>query len=156
MMQVALELHADFRAEVQRVKKRMDEQADALNSLPEEMMKMVLDAVEDDTDQYAARDSLKSLRLVNRKFAEATSPRVFRNVGLWIGINSIERLTKISEHPHCKSFRALHFQAYTVQVAIADKRPIVYVQSNALSVASGKLTRTCLDLIWLSRLRSPH
>ena len=59
---------------------------------------MVMDGIEDTGDDYIARQSFRILRLVNWKLSGAATPRLFKNIGLWIGTKSLERLTKISEH----------------------------------------------------------
>ena len=55
-------------------------------------------------------ESLKNLRLLNKAFAAAAAPLLFREISLWIGGRSLERLIAISEHPQLSRYpRKIHF-----------------------------------------------
>jgi len=43
---------------------------------------------------------LRNLRLVNTTLALVVTPLLFQAVPVWIGINSLQHLTNISEHAH--------------------------------------------------------
>lgn len=70
---------------------------------------------------------LEPLRLVNKAFAAAAAPFLFKIIPLWIGVRSLERLTAISEHPQLSRypkeifFSPLRFVKYENDILYRDK-----------------------------------
>ena len=62
-----------------------------MDRLPQELLNLIAEVV-----NY---EDLEPLRLVNKAFAAAAAPLLFKVIPLWISIRSLERLTAISEHP---------------------------------------------------------
>lgn len=66
--------------------------------LPGEISKTIVDYV-GKHDDYLSRQDLRNLRLVNKHFYHFATPVLFQTVPFWLGLNSLEHLTLISEHP---------------------------------------------------------
>ena len=69
-----------------------------LNRLPQELLKILLDYVAGD-DDLGSRADLKAIRLVNKTLAAAAAHQLFNAVPVWLGLQSLQCLTQISEHP---------------------------------------------------------
>ena len=67
-----------------------------MDRLPQEMLRLIV--------QDVPYESLESLRLVNKAFATAAAPPLFKSIPAWIGVRSLERLTAISEHPQFSKY----------------------------------------------------
>lgn len=90
-----------------------------MDRLPQEILRLIAEEV--------AYESLEPLRLVNKAFAAAAAPFLFRSIPLWIGVRSLERLTAISEHPQLSQypkeifFSPFAFLIYENDIAYRDK-----------------------------------
>ena len=60
---------------------------------------MIVAEAQDLENENAKGQSLKHLRLVNRRFSNAATPLLFQTVGLWIGLNSLSKFAALSKHP---------------------------------------------------------
>ena len=67
-----------------------------MDRLPQELLRLAV--------QDVPYESLESLRLVNKAFAAAAAPPLFKSIPIWIGVRSLERLTAISEHPQLSKY----------------------------------------------------
>lgn len=90
-----------------------------MDRLPQEILHLIAEEV--------AYKSLEPLRLVNKAFAAAAAPPLFRSIPLWIGVRSLERLTAISEHPQLSKypkeifFSPFAFLIYENDIVYRDK-----------------------------------
>ena len=91
----------------------------AMDRLPQELLRLIVEDVD--------YESLESLRLVNKAFAAAAAPLLFKVIPLWIGVRSLERLTAISEHPQLSQYpkqiilSPMRFIDYEVDAHYRDK-----------------------------------
>lgn len=67
-----------------------------MDRLPQEVLRLIV--------QEFPYESLESLRLVNKAFAAAAAPPLFKSIPVWISVRSLERLTAISEHPQFSKY----------------------------------------------------
>ena len=65
--------------------------------VPQEISSKIIDHVAKHED-YLSRQDLRNLRLVNKYFCHLATPPLFQTVPFWLGLNSLEHLTLISEH----------------------------------------------------------
>lgn len=68
-----------------------------MDKSPLEILEMIIDEMAIYND-YTSRLDLCSLRMTSKRLAETAAPALFRNVPLWIGMSSLEKLSKIAEH----------------------------------------------------------
>ena len=68
----------------------------AMDRLPQELLLLIAHEV--------PYESLEPLRLVNKAFAAAAAPGLFKSIPIWINVSSMERLTAISEHPQLSKY----------------------------------------------------
>lgn len=68
-----------------------------MDRLPPELVQLLVEVVAL-KDDYASRESLKGLRLLNRAYNATATPVLFKTVGLWLSLQSLDHLTKISSH----------------------------------------------------------
>ena len=68
-----------------------------MDRLPHELLKMVVDFV-DEYDDFECRQALKNLRLLSRTLSKLAAVPLFRTISLWLGIDSLTHLTRIAEH----------------------------------------------------------
>ena len=67
-----------------------------MDRLPQELLRDIV--------QDVPYESLEPLRLVNKAFAAAAAPSLFKCIPIWISVRSLERLTAISEHPQLHKY----------------------------------------------------
>ena len=67
-----------------------------MDRLPQELLRLIV--------QDIPNESLEPLRLVNKAFAAAAAPSLFKSIPIWISVRSLERLTAISEHPQLRKY----------------------------------------------------
>ena len=67
-----------------------------MERLPQELLRLIV--------QEVPYESLEPLRLVNKAFAAAAAPPLFKSIPIWISVRSLERLTAISEHPQLHKY----------------------------------------------------
>ena len=67
-----------------------------MDRLPQELLRLIV--------QDVPYESLEPLRLVNKAFATAAAPALFKSIPIWISVRSLERLTAISEHPQLHKY----------------------------------------------------
>ena len=67
-----------------------------MERLPQELLRLIV--------QEVPYESLESLRLVNKAFAVAAAPPLFKSIPIWVSVRSLERLTAISEHPQLHKY----------------------------------------------------
>ena len=78
-----------------------------ITRLPPEVLDIIVENVAGHRDLADIHDSvgneirndLKKVRLVNKAFAWAIAPILFNEVAIWLSIESLDKLTKVSEHP---------------------------------------------------------
>ena len=77
-----------------------------MDRLPQELLRLIV--------QDVPYESLEPLRLVNKAFAAAAAPPLFKSIPIWLGVRSLERLTAISEHPQlCKYPKEIFFSPFS-------------------------------------------
>ena len=69
-----------------------------MDRLPTELMRHVMQHVAQD-DDHVSRNALKSLRLLNQAYHTVSTPLLFKTMGLWFSLRSLENLSNVSTHP---------------------------------------------------------
>lgn len=113
-----------------------------MEKLPQELLRPIV--------CNQSRKDLFSLRLVNTSLAAATTPFLFETIPLWINAESLEVLTKFSEHPERSR--------YVKKIVISPLRlidyhdaPIYQDKARAWLAAERDLTANKMDLKLLIR-----
>ncbi|KAG8530223.1 uncharacterized protein KY384_004723 [Bacidia gigantensis] len=87
-------------------------------------------------DRFKPQYDLGHVRLVNKRFADATSPLLFSTIPLWIGLKSVQKLIAISKHPllskyvHTIQFSTLQFTGTPSEHLGSTENLFTYSYSN--------------------------
>lgn len=70
----------------------------ALQRLSYDLRMMIANQVAAE-DDLASQKGLKSLPYVDREFDAIASARLYKTVGVWLGVNSLQKLWNIAHEP---------------------------------------------------------
>jgi hypothetical protein len=71
--------------------------SESLQTLPQELLRLLLENVKSSRD-------LQAIRLVNKALAAAANPFLFRTIPVWLSLRSLQSLTFVSEHSELASY----------------------------------------------------
>ena len=70
-----------------------------LDRLPAELLHNILQRLAP-SDDNVHRLALRNLRLMNRLLADLAAPLLFDTIPLWLSLQSLTNLSRLSEHEH--------------------------------------------------------